>query len=90
MTAARDTLAESGLGEYFTHGLGHSIGRVVHDGPGFARTTELTQAPGMVLTVEPGVYIEGWGGVRIEDDVVVTEDGCEILTQSTKELSRVD
>lgn len=83
---ARDVLDAAGLGEHFTHSLGHSLGRVTHDGPAFSRSSELTLAPGMVLTVEPGVYIEGWGGVRIEDDIVVTETGCDILTQSTKEL----
>jgi Xaa-Pro aminopeptidase len=85
-TVARDLLTQAGLGDRFTHSLGHSLGRVTHDGPAFSQKSELTLAPGMVLTVEPGVYIEGWGGVRIEDDVVVTETGCDILTRSTKEL----
>jgi Xaa-Pro aminopeptidase len=56
---------------------------------GFSQKSTITLAPGMVLTVEPGVYQEGFGGVRIEDDIVVTETGCDILTQSTKELIAV-
>ncbi len=83
---ARDLLTQDGLGELFTHGLGHALGRVVHDGMGFSQKSTITVQPGMVLTVEPGVYEENFGGVRIEDDIVVTETGCEILTQSTKEL----
>jgi len=83
---ARDLLGEAGLAERFTHGLGHALGRVCHDGPALSQTSTVTLAPGMVLTVEPGVYLEGWGGVRIEDDVLVTPTGCEILTRSAKEL----
>ncbi len=83
---ARDLLTEAGYGEQFIHSLGHSLGRVTHDGVGFSRLSELVLEPGMVLTVEPGVYLEGWGGVRIEDDILVTEEGCEILTHSSKDL----
>ncbi|MDO8587886.1 MAG: Xaa-Pro peptidase family protein [Armatimonadota bacterium] len=83
---ARDHIAAAGYGEYFGHGLGHSLGRGVHDGPGFSRTSTIILEPGMVMTVEPGIYIPDWGGVRIEDDVLVTESGCEILTGATKEL----
>jgi Xaa-Pro aminopeptidase len=83
---AREYIASKGYGAYFGHGLGHSLGMGVHDGPGLAPSSETVLAPGMVMTVEPGIYIEGWGGVRIEDDVVITEDGCEILTKSTKEI----
>ena len=86
---ARDLLTKDGLGELFTHGLGHALGRVVHDGMGFSQKSTITVQPGMVLTVEPGVYEENFGGVRIEDDIVVTETGCEVLTQSTKELLTV-
>ncbi len=78
---ARDFLTEHGYGEAFGHSLGHSLGRSVHDGPGFSvRTDTLILAPGMVMTVEPGVYLENWGGLRLEEDILVTEDGCEILT----------
>jgi len=78
---ARDFIAEKGYGDAFGHGLGHSLGRSVHDGPGFsARAESLVLAPGMVLTVEPGIYLENWGGVRVEEDILVTEEGCEILT----------
>lgn len=79
---ARDYLTAQGYGEAFGHSLGHSIGRTVHDGAGFSvRGDKFVLRPGMVLTVEPGVYLENWGGVRIEEDVLVTEDGCETLTR---------
>ena len=78
---ARDFITAQGYGEAFGHGLGHSLGRSVHDGPGFSvRTDSLVLQPGMVLTVEPGIYLEDWGGIRIEEDVLVTDTGCEILT----------
>ncbi|MDX1934664.1 MAG: Xaa-Pro peptidase family protein [Capsulimonadales bacterium] len=82
---ARDFLTEAGYGEAFAHGLGHGLGRLVHDHPALGTTSEVTLEPGMVLTVEPGIYLEGVGGVRIEDNVLVTEAGCEVLTRSTKE-----
>lgn len=85
-SVARDHIAAAGYGKYFGHGLGHSLGRGVHDGPGLSQTSPIILEPGMVMTVEPGIYIPGWGGVRIEDDVLVTDDGCEILTKATKEL----
>jgi len=83
---AQDALDTTGYGKYFVHGLGHGLGRLVHDHPAMSKTSEVILKPGMVITIEPGAYIEGFGGVRIEDDVLVTETGCEILTQSTKEL----
>lgn len=73
----------------FIHGTGHSIGLEVHDGPGLGAASELTLAPGMIMTVEPGVYVPGVGGVRIEDTVLVTENGPEILTPATKDLVEV-
>ena len=81
---ARAIIEEKGYGENFGHGLGHSLGLGVHDGPGLSQTSNVVLEPGMVMTVEPGIYIEGWGGIRIEDDVVVTESGCEILSKSPK------
>jgi Xaa-Pro aminopeptidase len=83
---ARDYIASKGYGDNFGHGLGHALGILVHDGPAFSRTSDAILEPGMIVTVEPGIYIEGWGGVRIEDDVLVTDSGAEILTHATKEL----
>jgi Xaa-Pro aminopeptidase len=83
---ARDLIREAGYGEFFGHGLGHSLGRDVHDGPGLAPTSKITLAEGMVLTVEPGIYIPEWGGVRVEQDVVVTQGGCRLLTHATTDL----
>jgi len=84
--AGRDYITEKGYGENFGHGLGHMLGIVVHDGLGFSKTSETVLEPGMVLTVEPGIYIEGWGGVRIEDDVLVTDTGVEVITKAPKDL----
>lgn len=83
---ARQVLTDAGLGEAFGHGLGHGLGRVVHDHPAFSQRAEITLEAGMVVTVEPGAYVEGFGGFRLEDDVLVTETGCERLTHSTREL----
>lgn len=83
---ARAFLTAAGYGENFGHGLGHGIGLVVHESPRLNTSDETVLQPGMVCTVEPGVYIPNWGGVRIEDDVVVTDKGCEVLTKSRKDL----
>ncbi len=77
---ARDFIAARGYGENFGHSLGHCIGRVVHDGPALSSRSEVILQPGMVVTVEPGIYVEGWGGIRIEEDVLVTETGHEVLS----------
>jgi Xaa-Pro aminopeptidase len=79
---AREYIAAAGYGDHFGHGLGHSLGRAVHDGPGFSVRSELILAEGMVLTVEPGIYIPDWGGVRIEHDIVVERNGARILDSS--------
>lgn len=83
---ARDYIASKGYGDNFGHSLGHSLGIQVHDGPGFSRLCNIILEPGMVITVEPGIYIEDFGGVRTEDDIIVTKTGVEVITKATKEL----
>lgn len=83
---ARSFIAERGYGEHFGHGLGHSVGLAIHETPTLSTREENVLEPGMVLTVEPGIYLPGWGGVRIEDLAVVTEDGCRVLTKAPKTL----
>ena len=81
--AARNTLKRAKLDRYFTHSLGHGLGLEVHEMPRLGKGEKTVLQEGMVLTVEPGVYVEGLGGIRIEDDVVVTSNGCEDLTSAT-------
>ena len=83
---ARNIISEGGYGEYFGHGLGHGVGVEIHEAPRLNTESDTVLEPGMVVTVEPGIYLPGKGGVRIEDLVVVTEDGCEILTKTPKQL----
>lgn len=83
--AARSVLENSGLGKFFTHSTGHGVGLEIHEPPRIAKgATDILQ-PGMVITIEPGAYIAGNGGVRIEDMVVVTESGCNVLTPASKD-----
>lgn len=83
---ARTIIEKKGYGEYFTHRLGHGLGISVHEYPSLTETNELRLQQGMVFTVEPGIYVPGFAGVRIEDDVLVTADGVEVLTKYPKEL----
>ncbi|UFT97744.1 Xaa-Pro peptidase family protein [Radiobacillus kanasensis] len=82
----RDYIEEKGYGSYFGHSTGHGIGLDVHEGPGLSFRFEQALEPGMVVTVEPGIYVADVGGCRIEDDTVVTKDGNEVLTHSPKQL----
>jgi len=80
-TAARAYIEKEGYGRFFGHSLGHGIGLEVHEQPSISKNSEAVLRPGMVFTVEPAIYIPGFGGVRIEDMVLVTEKGCEVLTR---------
>ena len=82
----RHCLQKHGLDQFFTHGTGHGVGLEIHERPTLSSNSEDTLMENMVVTVEPGVYIPGWGGIRIEDTVIVTKNGVEIITQSSKEL----
>lgn len=87
--AARRVLDDAGLGEYFTHGLGHGVGLDVHEVPTVGRRSHESLRAGQVVTVEPGAYVSGQGGVRIEDLVVVTETGCRLLSHAPKQLIEI-
>ena len=84
--AARDVIEKAGYGEYFGHGLGHSVGLYIHEEPRLSPKCDEVLRENVIQTVEPGIYIPGFGGVRIEDIVIVKENGCQNMTHSTKEL----
>ena len=86
---AREPIAEAGFGEEFGHGLGHGVGLEVHEAPRLSTESTDVLAPGNIVTIEPGIYLEGVGGVRIEDLAVVRDDGVELLTSFPKELIEV-
>lgn len=83
---ARDYIREQGFGDFFGHGLGHGVGLEIHEKPTLSPRSEAVLDEGMVVTIEPGIYIPGWGGVRIEDTVAVTGNGCRLLTGVAKKL----
>ncbi|WP_169977435.1 M24 family metallopeptidase [Tautonia rosea] len=83
---ARSFIQESGFGRFFDHGLGHGIGLEIHEAPRLRKDAAEVLRPGMVLTIEPGIYLPDWGGIRIEDDVLVTADGCECLSRVPRDL----
>jgi Xaa-Pro aminopeptidase len=84
---ARDVIAGAGYGEYFGHGLGHGVGLAVHEKPKADRASHDILYPGMTLTIEPGIYVPGWGGVRLEDLTVIGEEGVEVLSRADKDPS---
>lgn len=84
--SARDFIKEKGYGNNFGHGLGHGLGYDIHEKPAVNERSDYKLEVNNIITIEPGIYVEGLGGVRIEDDVIVTENGCEILNKSSKEL----
>jgi Xaa-Pro aminopeptidase len=83
---ARDYIHGRGFGDAFGHGLGHGLGLEVHEGPRLSRSAESVLPPGAVVTIEPGVYVPGWGGVRVEDDVHLSPSGPIVLTDFTRDL----
>ncbi|HEV2297620.1 MAG TPA: M24 family metallopeptidase [Candidatus Acidoferrales bacterium] len=87
--AARKVLLRAGLGAKFIHSTGHGLGLEVHESPRLGRGEEAILRKDMVVTIEPGVYVEGQGGIRIEDDVLVTQSGSEFITNATRELIEI-
>jgi len=87
--ATRRTLKQHGLEREFVHSTGHGLGLEIHEGPRLGKSDKTKLEAGMAITIEPGIYIEGWGGIRIEDTVLVTSKGCEILTPTPKDLVEI-
>jgi Xaa-Pro dipeptidase len=87
--AARDVIEDAGYGDYFIHRTGHGLGLEVHEAPDASPTNTRPLAPGNVFTIEPGIYLPNRGGVRIEDNVVVTADGCRTMTSFSRDLITV-
>ena len=83
----RDLIHDAGYGDYFEHSTGHGVGLDIHEAPWVSSLGTAILEPGVVVTVEPGVYVAGVGGVRIEDTLVVTSDGAEALTKFTKDIA---
>ena len=83
---ARAALKQHGFDRYFTHSTGHGLGLEIHEPPRIGKGDQTVLVPGMTITIEPGAYIEGFAGIRIEDTVAVTASGCEVLTPTSKEL----
>lgn len=89
-TVARNIIDQAGYGQYFGHGLGHGVGLAIHEDPRLSPSNvNILMQPGMLVTVEPGIYIPGWGGIRIEDIVLVTAVGCQVLTASSKQFIEI-
>ena len=88
-SVARGYIHDRGFGELFGHSLGHGIGLEVHEAPRLAKTAESPLVEGAVVTVEPGIYRPGWGGVRIEDDVHLSAGGAQVLTRFARELIEI-
>ena len=84
--AARDYITQAGYGDYFLHRTGHGLGLSVHEEPYITPVNDLILEEGMTFTIEPGIYLAGIGGVRVEDDILVTKDGCRVLTNTSKDL----
>lgn len=82
----RNIIEKNGYGEYFNHGTGHGLGLEIHTQPRLSKLSNQFLEPKNVVTVEPGIYLPGWGGVRIEDDIIIEENGCEVLNTTSREL----
>ena len=87
--AARDYIVSKGYGKYFGHSTGHGVGLDIHELPNISSKSDEVLQPGMIFTVEPGIYIPRWGGIRIEDMVQVTDNGCRVITKSSKEMIEI-